>query len=93
MDQEENDKICVSMLIGRRFEAARASLGLTKIDLVAAVQRVDPKFSKTQLHRLLTGEADWSLSRYVLTARALGEDPAMLLDEVLRGVDGQSGAT
>lgn len=88
MDQEKRNTECVPAFeghVGEVFEARRQSQQMTKARLVEAVQEADPRFSKTQLHRLLTGEAEWTLSRFVLVAQALGLDPSMLLDRILRG--------
>ncbi len=64
-----------------------ADLGVPRSEIVRRIAPTDPQFSGTQFWRIETGKAAWTLDRFVFVAEALGVDPPMLLDRILRGYD------
>lgn len=90
MDQEESltdRKSPVSAAASAALEAIRVDRDINKREMLRRVESYDPQFSETQLWRIQTGKSPWTLDRFVFVAEALGVDPPMLLDRILRGHD------
>lgn len=70
-----------------RLESVGKERGLTRSEILRRLEPVDPTFSLTQFWRIVSGGSAWTLDRFVYVAAALGLDPPMLLDRILRGHD------
>lgn len=89
--QEESNANCIrtytSEAATTEILRLRDETGVPRNEIIRRVERWDPKFSQAQFWRIQNGKAQWTLDRFVFVAAALGLDPPMLLDRILRGHD------
>jgi len=87
MKQAEIDAHCITAAAAQAIENRREEAGISKLEMLRRVGQWDDGFTPSQYWRIQAGKAHWTLDRFVFVAAALGLDPAMLLDRILRGHD------
>lgn len=90
MDQDlftESKAGAISASATAEFEQASKDTGITRSEILRRIEPWDDQFSLTQFWRIAKEGRPWTLDRFVFVAAALGLDPPMLLDRILRGHD------